>query len=95
MEALWRRFKKKGFAIIAVAGDRGKMHRVGEFCRMNDVTFTVLLDPKGVVRRSYEVTALPTSYIIGRDGKITGKILGAREWDGGEAVRLVANLLEP
>ncbi|MFQ5586878.1 MAG: TlpA disulfide reductase family protein [Thermodesulfobacteriota bacterium] len=95
MEALWRRFKGKRFAVIAIAGDRGKMHRVGEFCRMHDVTFTVFLDPKGKVRNSYEVTALPTSYIIGRDGKITGKILGARKWDSGEAVRLVANLLEP
>jgi len=95
MEALWRRFKGKGFVIIAVAGDRGRMHRVGEFCRMNDVTFTVLLDPEGSVRREYEVRALPTSYLIGRDGKITGKILGAREWNSDEAVRLVANLLEP
>ncbi|MFQ5330407.1 MAG: TlpA disulfide reductase family protein [Thermodesulfobacteriota bacterium] len=95
MEALWRRFEGKGFTIVAVAGDRGKMHRVGEFCKMNDVTFTVFLDPTGKVRKEYEVSALPTSYLIGRDGKIVGKIMGAREWDSSEAVRLVANLLEP
>ncbi len=95
MEALWRRFKKKEFAIIAVAGDRGNMHRVGEFCRMSDVTFTVLLYPKGVVRRSYEVTALPTTYLIGRDGRIVGKILGAREWHSDDSIKLVEHLLEP
>ncbi len=95
MEALWRRFEGENFVIIAVAGDRGNMHRVGEFCRMNDVTFTVLLDPKGVVRRSYEVTALPTSYLIGRDGRIVGKILGAREWGSDDSIKLVEHLLEP
>jgi peroxiredoxin len=95
MEALWRRFKGKEFTIIAVAGDRGNMHRVGEFCRMNDVTFTVLLDPKGKVRNDYEVTALPTSYLIGRDGRIMGKILGAREWDSDDSIKLVEHLLEP
>lgn len=95
MERLWKELKDQGLVIIAVAGDRGRksMHKVKEFCVMHGMSFPVLLDPRGEVRRSYEVTALPTSYIIGRDGKISGKIIGARQWDTDESKKLFNALL--
>jgi peroxiredoxin len=94
MERLWKEMKGKGFVIIAVAGDRGSPKRVEEFCKTHGVTFPVLLDPRGDVRRTYEVTVLPTSYIIGRDGKFIGKVIGERQWDGTAAFKLVGGLLK-
>ena len=38
-----------------------------------DINYPVLLDPAGDVRSAYEIEALPTSYLIGRDGKISRK----------------------
>ena len=96
MEKLWREFKDRGLVIIAVAGDKGQksMHKVKEFCEMYGVSFPVLLDPKGDVRRNYEVVALPTSYIIGRDNKLSGKIIGARHWDAEESRQLFDAILK-
>lgn len=61
---------------------------------MKDIKLTVLLDPDGVARKKYEVSALPTSFIIGRDGKISGKIFGAREWVEEDSFQLFEALIE-
>jgi peroxiredoxin len=94
MERLWREMKKRGLVIIAVAADRGSPKKVEEFCKTTGVTFPVLLDPEGDVRRTYEVTVLPMSYIIGRDGKFIGKVIGEREWDGRAAFEFFEDLLK-
>ena len=97
MERLWQELGGEGLVIVAVASDRGSFkkveRRVGKFIRELGVTFPVLLDPAGEVRRSYEVMGLPTSYIIGRDGKFRGKVMGEREWDGEAALEFFIDLL--
>jgi peroxiredoxin len=95
MERLWKELKDRGLVIIAVAGDRGfwSKSRVEKFIKTLGVTFPVLLDPRGDVRRTYEVAVLPTSYLIGKDGKFLGKVVGERRWDGSEAFELVESLL--
>ena len=52
------------------------------------VSFTVLLDPDGAVTRRYEVTATPTVFLLGKDGKLVGKALGTKSWtsDAGRAL---------
>ncbi|MEF9425756.1 MAG: hypothetical protein L0956_00740 [Candidatus Mariimomonas ferrooxydans] len=52
------------------------------------------MEEEGDVRKTYEVVALPTSYIIAMDGKIIGKILGAREWDTPLSKQIFGNLLD-
>ncbi len=79
MEKLWKRLKNKGFVIIAVAVDKNP-RMVREFYESYKVTFPVLLDPKGEVRKKYEVTALPMTYMIGKDGKISGRVTGSINW---------------
>jgi peroxiredoxin len=94
MERLWQKLGKKGFMIIAVSEDRGSPKAVRRFTKAHSITFPVLLDPDGTARRAYEVTGLPTSYIIERDGRISGKIIGERDWDGVWAIEYFENLLK-
>lgn len=95
LEKLNKSFDNKNFVVIAIAADRGKnaMNVVKEYYRLHDISFTVLLDPDGRVRKKYEVYALPTSYIIGKDGKFLGKIYGARDWAGSDSLKLFENFL--
>ncbi len=90
---LWKKFRNRGFTIVSVSADRGDSDLVREFSDRFDIGFTVLLDPEGKVRNEYEVTALPTTYIVGKDGLITGKIIGSAPWDSPAAVKLIENLL--
>jgi peroxiredoxin len=92
LEKLWKRFKSNGIVVIAVAEDgRGE---VASFARKLGLTFPILLDHEGVVRKDYEVTALPMTYLIGRDGKISGRMYGSREWAGEKADLLMEFLLQ-
>jgi peroxiredoxin len=92
LEKLWERFKSNGIVVIAVAEDgRGE---VASFARKLGLTFPILLDREGVVRKDYEVTALPMTYLIGRDGKISGRMYGSREWAGEKADLLMEFLLQ-
>jgi peroxiredoxin len=92
LEKLWERFKAKGVVVIAVAADRPT--EVASFAKKLGLTFPILLDPEGEVRKDYEVTALPMTYLIGRDGKISGRMYGGREWAGKQADSLMEQLLQ-
>ena len=88
LESLWQEYGREGLVILGIAGDRGKTEVVREFAEKTGVSFPVLHDQDGRIRNQYEVVALPTTYLVGRDGKISGRAIGTRSWDepGGRAV---------
>jgi peroxiredoxin len=93
LESLWRRYRARGLVILGIAADRGHADLVRKFAGARGVTFPVLVDPEGVVRNRYEVVALPMSYLIGRDGRFSARILGSREWQDPQASELIESLL--
>jgi peroxiredoxin len=93
LEALWHRYRKRGLVILGIAADRGGADGVRKFAGATGVTFPVLLDPEGVVRNRYEVVALPMSYLIGRDGRFSARMLGSQEWHESRASDLIESLL--
>jgi peroxiredoxin len=93
LESLWRRYRGRGFVIVGIAADRGDADVVREFADRTGISFPVLLDAEGAVRNRYEVVALPMSYLIGRDGRFSARVLGAREWQGPEPGALIESLL--
>ena len=89
LEALWQHYLGQDLVVLAIAADRSGDSAVRKFVEQTGVTFPVLLDPEGVVRNQYEVIALPTSYLIGRDGKISGRAVGSRAWNGTQGRRII------
>lgn len=94
MEQLWQRYREQGFVIVAIAVNRGERQQVASFVDKLALSYPVLLDPEGEARKRYEVTALPMSYFIGRDGKFSARAVGIREWDSPAADNVVTTLLE-
>jgi hypothetical protein len=39
------------------------------------------------------VSGLPATYLIDREGRLIGRLVGSREWNGAEAVGLIEQLL--
>jgi thiol-disulfide isomerase/thioredoxin len=80
MEALHRRYREEGLEFAAV-DIMEKDTQVRHFLKDNNYTFPVLLDADGSVSNSYGIQAVPSTYILDRDGKIIFFALGARNWD--------------
>ncbi len=69
--------------------------KVARWVKDKNVSFPVVLDRTGSVTRAYEVTATPTVYIVGRDGKMVAKAVGTRDWTGPRGRAFLEALLRP
>ena len=91
MEKLYQKFKKKGFSIVTINLQESAA-QVKEFFRKFKLTYTALLDPDGEVGAQFRITAIPTTFILDKEGIIIGKVMGPREWDGKKAFALFEHL---
>lgn len=80
MEKLHRRFKDQNFAMIAVNLQESEA-QVKSFFEKFKLSFTALLDSSGEVASGLAVSALPTTFVLDKKGRILGMALGPREWD--------------
>jgi len=102
MQRLWEGVGGDGFQILAVSVDAGFGERdnagrpggdVWAFADSLGLTFPILHDPSGGIQRTYQTTGVPESFLVGRDGTIYKKVIGAMEWDHGENRDLIERLL--
>jgi peroxiredoxin len=80
MEALYQRFKEKGLEFVVVDINEN-VREVKEFINEYTLTFPVVLDTNGAVSNNYNIQAIPSTYIIDRDGKIMSQTVGGRNWN--------------
>jgi len=93
MEALQKKLGSEDFIILAVATDRKGADLVRPFVEEKKLSIKVLIDDRSDVSDAYGVIALPTTYIIGRDGIIIELVRGGAEWDDAETVEYFKALI--
>ena len=93
MERLYRARKDRGLVVVAVSVDSNP-RLVPRFVKEHGFTFPIVVDEKMKVASSYGVRALPSSFIVDRDGRLGALALGPRAWDGAAAQALVDRMLE-
>ena len=94
METLYREYRPKGFAVLAVSTDAEGGAVTAPFRDALGLSFTIGHDPEMTVGRLYGVRTLPLTFLIGRDGVITHQIFGARDWGNAEARSGIRKLLQ-
>ena len=92
MERLYRRHREHGFVLLAVSVDTDAA-LVLPFLERYKLTFPVTLDAKMSLANAYGVRALPSSFLIDRDGNLAALALGPRAWDNRVAHALVEGML--
>ena len=91
MQRLWDQQKDNGFVLLAISVDHDP-DLVPSFVKNHKFTFTVLVDPKMETANAYTVRALPSSFIIDRQGNLVAYALGPRNWDNDAANSLIEGL---
>ena len=91
MERLYQRHRDQGLVLVAISLDANPA-LVPPYVKESKLTFAVALDPKADVANKYGVRALPSSFVIDRQGTMTALALGPRAWDNDASHSLVEAL---
>ena len=93
MESLYQDLKDEGLAILAISSDPQGSIVTRPFVAAQGLTFPILHDSDYRVSGSYGVRTLPMSFLIDRNGTLTHRVFGARDWNSPEARELIDGLL--
>ncbi|MCK4674345.1 MAG: TlpA family protein disulfide reductase [Gammaproteobacteria bacterium] len=92
MNEMKRSYADKGFEILAVNLDKDRK-LADEFLKKMDVNFKVAFDESGKSAAAYKLKGMPSSYLIGRDGKVYASHIGFREKDKAQLEQAIKELL--
>jgi thiol-disulfide isomerase/thioredoxin len=71
-------YQGQGLVVLGISIDDSASDMEG-FLKKNPVPFTTLRDPKGHMAKALDVKSIPTSFIVGSDGRIHGVHVGFNE----------------
>jgi len=102
MERLHKKLAGTDFRIVAVSVDGDPFYAAAEegpgkvmaFVNEMGLTFDILHDPTGAIRSAYQLTGVPESFLVDRDGVIVKKVIGAAQWDGPVNETIIRRLLD-
>ncbi|MBM3223676.1 MAG: redoxin domain-containing protein [Candidatus Tectomicrobia bacterium] len=93
MQALYRDYHIRGLVMLAIAVDEGGPAVVIPFIQTHGFTFSVLLDPQNTLGTRLQIPAIPSTYVLDKQGRIVGLEMGARDWNTPQVRRFVEQLL--
>jgi len=94
LQALAQRQAAAGLIAVAV-NHRETAAAVQRYAQASALTLPLLLDAEGRATRDWTPGILPTTVLVGRDGRAAGAVVGEIDWEGGAAQALLAPLLGP
>ncbi len=92
MNSMKKRYADQGFEIVAVNLDKDR-NLADEFLKQMNVNFIVAFDESGKSASTYKLRGMPSSYLIGRDGKVHASHIGFKEKDKDQLEQVIKNLL--
>ena len=90
MSTLQTRYAERGLRVVAVNLDKQR-ELADAFLAGRSTPFTVAFDPAGQIARAYQVAAMPSSFLIGRDGRLIVRHAG---FEAGHVAKLEQQIEE-
>ncbi len=94
MEALYQKFKERGFVFLAISVDYEEKKKVKDYINKHRYTFPVLIDPKCVTLDLYRVKGIPTTILIDKKGRMVGRVIGYKDWNHLHIVTLLEEMIK-
>ncbi|MDB4951502.1 MAG: alkyl hydroperoxide reductase/Thiol specific antioxidant/Mal allergen [Gemmatimonadetes bacterium] len=76
LDSLGQELGPRGLRVVGVSVDRGGVEQVRRFVEESRLRFTVAHDPAGDIEQQYQVVGVPTTLLIGRDGRLLWRRAG-------------------
>ena len=92
MRRLRDQLAAQGFDVVTINYGESAA-RVRDFMAKEHLDLTVLLDPDQAAARAWRVRILPSSFLVGAEGRVRYSVLGDLEWSGTEAATVVRSIL--
>jgi thiol-disulfide isomerase/thioredoxin len=93
LDGMQRKYADDGLVIIGVNEDNTS-EAADAFLKDIPVDFEIVLDLEGDIARQYELIAMPSTYVFGRDGKLASRHLGFKSSKQDEYEALLRSLLD-
>jgi cytochrome c biogenesis protein CcmG, thiol:disulfide interchange protein DsbE len=84
LDAMYAKYKDKGFEVIAVSNEM--IGPLETFAKSRASKYPIYHDFAGMATGSYKANSLPTQFLVGKDGRILWAQEGARQGDVTAAV---------
>lgn len=94
MAAMHRKYSDQGLTIVAINLDKSPEAAAG-FLAATPAPFTILYDPTGKTAAAYHVQGMPTTVLVGRDGKIRTTHIGFEPAKAAAFEALIQEALRP
>ena len=75
LDEMQKKYEQEGLVVVGVNMDADQAD-AESFLREYPVGFHIVRDPDGTLAREYDVIAMPSSYVIDRNGAIAARHLG-------------------
>jgi thiol-disulfide isomerase/thioredoxin len=92
MQQLKRKLGGRPFVLLAVNLAESEQ-KIADFLRRFPLDITIVLDRNSAVRRDWSVQLLPTSFVIGPDGRMRYKVVGDLDWTEESVMRKLVRLM--
>ncbi len=77
LQAIYEEYQSNGFIILGINTTSSEVvSTIPDFVAAHGLTFPILLDPQDKATSAYQITGMPTSFLVGRDGIIQQAIVG-------------------
>ena len=93
MNAMQRKYASRGLRVVAVNVDQAASD-AERFLRTVPAEFTIAFDSEGISPKKYAIKAMPSSVLIGRDGKILSVHQGFKKTDEAGLERAILEALD-
>jgi peroxiredoxin len=93
IEQVHQEYSARGLVVLAISIEEGR-RKVAGWAPSRSLTVPLLLDPDGDASGAYRITATPTVFLVGRDGKLVAKALGTKAWTSEPGRALLQHLLK-
>ncbi len=93
IQKAYEKFKEKGLEVLAISLDSKDFVKIKEFVKKLKLTFSIAYDPEDNAKFKYEVSSIPTTFIIDSNGNLIAYSRGPRDWDSSDANQLIEYIL--